>query len=150
MPRFFKLPFQRRDRLAEVAQDRLVAAVAHVGRHEVLQRLFVDVADLLDRTGVLVVLDVHPADAAFHRRVLLEHFVRRVALDDDVGRVEDQHQRRMIHLAVDLGQQCAALADQIGFDLQPEGQVAAVAGLGDLAELVDHLRQVLARVGASG
>ena len=61
---------------------------------------------------------------------------------DDVAGVEDQHQRRVVHLLVDLGHQLAVLADEVGFDLQAERQVAAVAGLGDLAELIDRLRQV--------
>ena len=56
----------------------------------------------------------------------------------------------MIHLAVDLGQELAVLADQVRLDLQAEGQVGAVARLGDLAELVDGLGQVLARIGALG
>ena len=51
---------------------------------------------------------------------------------------------------MDFGQDLAVLADQVRFQLDAEGQVAAQAGLGDLAQLVDHLRQVLPRVGALG
>ena len=36
-------------------------------------------------------------------------------------------QRRMIDLPVNLGQQLAVLADEVGFDLQAERQIAAVA-----------------------
>ena len=39
-----QLLLQLRDQLGEVAQDPLVAAVAQVGRHEVLEHVFVDVA----------------------------------------------------------------------------------------------------------
>ena len=59
-------------------------------------------------------------------------------------------QRRVIHLAMQLGHAARRLADEVGFDLQAEGQVAAVARLGDLAELVGGLRQVLPRVGPLG
>ncbi len=59
-------------------------------------------------------------------------------------------QRRVVHAAVQLGHELAGLADQVGLDLQAERQIAAVAGLGDLAELVGRLRHVLARVGALG
>ena len=51
---------------------------------------------------------------------------------------------------MDLGQELAGLADQVGFDLDAIGQIAAQAGLGDLAELIDDLRQVLPGIGALG
>ena len=50
-------------------------------------------------------------------------------------------QRRVIHAAVQLGHELARLADEVGFDFQAEREVAAVAGLGDLAELIGRLRQ---------
>ena len=99
-----------------------------------MQRVLVDVPALGDRLRAAVVLDVHPAQARLHRQVLLEHLGRRVALHEDVGGVEDQHHGRMVHLPVDLGQQVAVAADQVRLDLQAEGQVGAVAGLGDLAQ----------------
>ena len=52
----------------------------------------------------------------------------------------------MVHLAVDFGQHVAVAAHQAGLDLQAERQVAAVARLGDLAQPVDRLRQVLLRI----
>ena len=39
-----ELLFELRDHFGEVAEDAFVAAVAEVGRHEVLERVFVDVA----------------------------------------------------------------------------------------------------------
>ena len=71
-----------------------------------------------------------------------------VALADDVAAVEDRDQRRMIHAAVQLGHQLARLADQIRLDFQAEREIAAVAGLGDLAQLVGRLGDVLPRIGA--
>ena len=50
-----------------------------------------------------------------------------VALADDVAAVEDRDQRRVIHAAVQLGHELAGLADEVGFDFQAEGEVAAVA-----------------------
>ena len=49
----------------------------------------------------------------------------------------------MVHLPVDFGQDLARAADQVRLDLQAERQIGAVARLGDLAQLVDGLRQVL-------
>ena len=68
-----------------------MAAVAQVGRDEVLEGLFIDVPLPLDRLRVVIVFDVYPADARLHRQVLLEHFGRRVALRDDVAGVENEH-----------------------------------------------------------
>ncbi len=107
-------------------------------------------ADLLDRPGVVVVLDVQPAQPGPHRPVLLKNLQRRVALHDDVGRVKDEHQRRVVDLAVDLGQKMPGSAHQVGLDLQAEGQVGAVTRLGDLAELIDRLRKVVLGLGAPG
>ena len=56
----------------------------------------------------------------------------------------------MIDLLVDLGQDLARAADQVGLDLQAVGQVGPMAGLGELAQLVDGLRHVLPRIGALG
>ena len=56
----------------------------------------------------------------------------------------------MVHLAVDFGQQVAVAAHQVRFDFQAERQVGAVAGLGDLAQLIDGLRQMLPRIAALG
>ena len=61
----------------------------------------------------------------------------------DVGAVEDQHHGRMIDLAMDLGEQIAGLADEIGFYFEAEGQITAMAELSDLPQLVDGLRQVI-------
>ena len=124
-----------------------MTGVAQVRRHKVLERFFVDVIGLFGRVGMAIVLDVQPAQTGLQLAVLLEALVRREALSRDVGPVEDQHQRGMVHLAMDLGQQTAGLTDQIGFQLQAESQVAAVARFRDLAQLIDDLRQVLPRIG---
>ena len=42
------------------------------------------------------------------------------------------------------------LADQVRFDLQAERQIGAMKGLGDLPQLVHHLRHVLARIAPLG
>ena len=52
---------------------------------------------------------------------------------------------RMIHLPMNLGQQLAVLPDQVGFDFQAERQIAAMAGFGDLPQLIDDLRQMFRR-----
>ena len=82
-------------------------------------------------TGVLIVLNVQPADAGLHGLVLLVGFGSAEPLADDVGAVEDGHQRGMIDLAVQFGHQLAGLADEVGFDFQPKGEIAAVAHLGN-------------------
>ena len=56
----------------------------------------------------------------------------------------------MIHAAVELGHELAGLADQVGFDFEAEREIAAMAGFGDLAELVGGLPNVLAGIGAFG
>ena len=145
MPRFVSFCSSVGMSSREVAEDQLVAAVAEVGGHEVLERVFVDVRRPLQPLRMAIVLDVHPAEARLHRQVLLEDFAGAVALGDDVAGVEDRDQGRVIHLPVQLGHQLAGLADQVGLDLQAEGQVAAVARLGDLAELIDRLRHVRPR-----
>ena len=94
-----------------------------------------------------VVLDVHPADARLHRLIMLEHLSRREALGDQVAGVEDEHERRMIHLAVDLGEDQAVLADEVRFDLQAERQIGAMTSLDDLADLIDRLRHVRPGIG---
>ena len=91
-----------------------------------------------------IVLDVHPTDVGLHRLILREHFDGRVTLAKDVGSIKDQHHGRMIHLLHDVRQDVARLAHQVGFDFQAERQVRAVTGFGDLAQLVDGLRQMLA------
>ena len=65
----------------------------------------------------VVVLDVEPAQAGLHRLEMLDHLGRCVALAEEVGGIEDQDHRRVVHLAVDLGQEVAILADQIRLDL---------------------------------
>ena len=145
-----ELLFELRNHFGEVAKDALVAAVAEMGGDEVLEHFFVDVGDSADGFWVSVVFDVHPADAGFHREVLREDFVGGIALADDVAGVEDGDQRRVIHAAVELGDELARLADEVGFDFEAEGEIAAVAGFGDLAELVGGLRDVLARIVAFG
>ena len=42
----------------------------------------------------------------------------------------------MIDLAIDLGQKSAALPDEVGFNFQPERQVAAMASFGNLPESI--------------
>ena len=83
-------------------------------------------------------------------RYCSKNFRRRIALGHDVAGVEHQHHGRMIHLPIDFGQKLAGRADQIRLDLQAEGQVGAVADLGDLPQLIDGLRKMLARIGALG
>ena len=76
MPRLVSFCVELRNDFGEVAQDPLVAAVAQMGRHEVLQLVFVDVRAAAE-LRVVIILDVHPADAGLHRQVLLESFFRR-------------------------------------------------------------------------
>ena len=51
---------------------------------------------------------------------------------------------------MDVGQQIAALAHQIRFQLHAVGQVAPQTRFGNLAELIDHLRHVLPGIGPFG
>ena len=88
-----------------------------------------------------IVLDVDPAQARLHRQILLEHLGRGESLREDVAAVEDQHHGRMVHLAVDLGQDQAIAAHEVRFHLEAESQVGAVKGLGDVAQAVDDLRK---------
>ena len=55
----------------------------------------------------------------------------------------------MVYAAVDLGQELTRLPDEIGLHLQPEGEIGAVAGLGDLADAIDSLLQILLRGSAT-
>ena len=66
-------------------------------------------------------------------RVLIERLGRGVSLCNNISRIENQHQRRVVYLAMDLGEQFAILADQIRFNLQAKREVAAMTGLRDLA-----------------
>ena len=93
---------------------------------------------------------MHPAQARLHRQILLEDFRGRKALRQDIGRVENQDHAGMVHLLVNLGQDLARAADQVGLDLQAVGQVGAVASLGDLAQLVHGLRQIFPGIGPLG
>ena len=47
----------------------------------------------------------------------------------------------MVHPPMDLRQQVARLADQVGLDFQAEREVGSVAGLRDAAELVGGFLQ---------
>ena len=58
---------------------------------------------------------------------------------DDVAGVEDGDTGGVVHATVELGDEFAGLADEVGFDLQAKRQVAAVAGFGDLADLIGGL-----------
>src|SRR5262245_21565691 len=98
---------------------------------------------------MLVVLDVNPAETGLHHQILLKSFGGCEALGNDVAGVENEHQGRMIDLVVNFGHDLAGLANEVGLNLQSEREVRAVAGFGDLAELIDDLRQVVARVSAT-
>ena len=65
---------------------------------------------------------------------MLEDLRRPVTLRQEVGSVEHQEHGRVVHLAVNFRRQMAVRAHQVRLDLQPEGQVAAVARLGDLPQ----------------
>ncbi len=97
-----------------------------------------------------IVFDVHPAQARLHQAKLIQNLAGRVALARQVAAVEHQHQRRVVHLAMDFGQDGAVLAHQVGFQLDAVRQVAAQAGFGDLPQLIDHLRHVVLGVGSLG
>ena len=56
----------------------------------------------------------------------------------------------MIDPAVDLGEEVPVAADEIRLDLEPECQVGAMAGLGDPADPVDGLLQILLGAGPLG
>ena len=63
---FLQLLFQLGQHLSEVAEDAFVPAVAEMGGDEVLQHIFVDVLRAALELRVVIVLDVHPADAGLH------------------------------------------------------------------------------------
>ena len=58
--------------------------------------------------------------------------------------------RRVIDLTVQLGHQLTVLADEIGLDLQAEGEIAAMARFGNLAKLVGRLLDMQPRIGPFG
>ena len=116
-----------------------MAARPAVGRHEVVEHVLVDMLAARLARHLAIVLDVHPAQAGLHRLPLGIDLGRGEALHDQVGGVEHEHKARMVDLPVDLGQQVARLADQIGLDLEAEGEVGAVAGLGDLTDTIRRL-----------
>ena len=91
----------------EIAEDGLVAAVAHVGRHEILHRVLSDVAGLVGGARMAVVLDVHPAQSGLHRLILLEQLGRRKALGRMLAASKTSTMAGMVHLPVDLGQKLA-------------------------------------------
>ena len=132
---------------AEVGEDLLVAAGADVSRHEVGQRVFLDVLAAGGGLHRPVILDVDPAESRLHRLPLLPDLVRREALHDQVGGVEHEHERGVVHPAVDLCEQLAGAAHEVGLHLQAEGEVGAVARLGDLADLVHRLLEVVLGLG---
>gem|GEM_PF-4938052 len=138
------------NRGAEVAEDRFIAAMAGAGRHEVFERLLIDLRLPLAGLWVAIVLDVHPAQSGLHRDVLFENFAQRVALANDVAGVEDQHHGRVADLAMNFGQQVPRLADQVGFDLNAKGQVRPHAGVHDLTQPIHHLRYVFPGIAAPG
>ena len=138
---------ERRQHPAEVGEDLLVAAGTDVGRHEVGQGVFLDVLPAGGGLHRPVILDVHPAKPGLHRLPLLPDLVRREALHDQVGRVEHEHEARMVDPAVDLREQLAGAAHEIRLHLKAEGEIRAVAGLGDLTDLVDRLLEVVLGLG---
>ena len=127
-----------------------MAAGADVGRYKVGELIFFDMLAPLGGLHGAVVLDVDPAEARLHRQPLLPHVGGREALHDQVGRVEHEHQARVVDAAVDFTEQLSGATYEIGFDLEAEGEVGAVAGLGDPADLIDRLLEVVGRVGVSG
>ena len=84
-----------------------MAAVAEIGRDEMLERLFIDVRPCrFDRLRVAIVFDVHPADARLHRQVLLEHLGRPCSpgvMMLPASKISTQ--RRVIDLPMNLGHQ---------------------------------------------
>lgn len=149
-PAAFELLLQLGDEFAEVDEDPFVAAVALVGRDEVLERFFVDVGRATDRLGVAVILDVHPAQARSHGEILLVNFGGRETLTGDVRAVEDRDHGRVIDLPVQFSQKLSRLSDEVGFHFQSKSQITAVADFGNLAELVHCLRDVFPRVATLG
>src|SRR5215468_2882248 len=93
-----------------------------------------------------IVLDMHPAEAGLHLYILVENLAGAIALRADVRRVEDRDESRVIDLLVQLGHELTILADEVGLNFQPIREVAAVAHLGDLAELIGSLSDVLPRI----
>ena len=142
----FQVFRQRRRDLGEVAQNRLVSGVTAVAGDEPLHLLFVLAAALIFDDGLDVILDMQPTEPRLHRLVLLVNFGGRIPLNDEVRRVEDQLHRRMVDLTVNFRQNPAVATDKVRLDFQPERQVGAMARLGDLAQTVDRLRNILFRV----
>ena len=122
-----------------------MAARPAVRRHEVVEHVLVDMLATHLARHLAIVLDVHPAQTWLHRLPLGIDLGRGEALHDEVGGVEHEHEARVVDLPVDLREQVARLADQVGLDLEAEGEVGAVAGLGDLADAVCRLLQILLR-----
>ena len=142
-PTAIQLLRERGEHGLEIGKDPFVAACAAVGRHEVVEHVLIDMlaADLARHLAI--VLDVHPAQPRLHRLPLGVDLGRGEALHDQIGGVEHEHETGMVDLPVDLGEQVARLADQIGLDLEAEGEVGAVAGLGNLADAVCRLLQIV-------
>ena len=95
-----------------------MSTVAHIGRHEVLEGFLVDMLLTMGWLRVAIVLNVNPTKTRLHGEVLLEDLVRRETLRDNIAGVKDQHQRRMVHLTMDLCQNLPGLTHQIRLDLQ--------------------------------
>ena len=127
-----------------------MAAGPDVGRHEVGEGVFLDVLAASGGLHGAVILDVHPAEAGLHRLPLLPDLRRREALDDQVGGVEHEHEPGMVHAAMNLGEQLAGAAHEVGLHLEPEREVGPVAGLGDPADLLHRLLEMVLGLGVLG
>ncbi len=113
---FLQLLLKLRNRFGEIAKDPFVAAVAQIGGHEVSERLFVDVLNAATRRRVAIVFHVQPAEAGFHRQVMIIRFFGGEPLADEIAAVEDGDQGRVIDAAVQIGDKLAAATDEVRFD----------------------------------
>ena len=130
----------------EVGEDALVSSDALVGWHEVVERVLFDVFATHLARHFPIVLDVHPAQPRLHRLPLGIDLGGGKALHDQIGGVENEHESGMVDPPVDFRQQFARLADEVRLDLEPEGEVGAVAGLGNLADAIHRLVKILLRL----